>query len=107
MQDIINFINPSFIIIVVTLYCLGLFLKLYPKFKAEWAIPYILFVIAIVLTCLYAVFYMHMGFSAETIVYCIIQAILCAAVAVFGNELLKQLISKRGQDIESVGGKNE
>lgn len=95
MENILAFIQPELFILIVFLYCSGLFLKKWDGFKKEWMIPYILLGISFLITLAYVSIYLAEGFSPPVIVAVIIQSVLIAAVAVFGNELLKQVLVKR------------
>ena len=98
--DVIQqFIRPELFILAAFLWCLGLFLKTAPWFKAEWAIPFILLFVSFVVTISYLAIVGGQGFTPTTIVIGCIQAVLIAALAVFGNELLKQTLQKRLNDI--------
>lgn len=97
MENILEFVRPELFILIVFLYCAGLFLKKWDGFKKEWTIPYILLGISIVITMAYVSIYLGEGFSPPVIVAALIQAVLIAAVAVFGNELLKQFLVKRNE----------
>jgi hypothetical protein len=97
-EIILEYIRPELFILVAFLWCIGLFLKLAPWFKQDWQIPYILLLISIIFTILYISIVNGQGFAAAVIIAAIIQAVLIAALAVFGNELLKQAIQKRIDD---------
>jgi hypothetical protein len=90
-----DFIRPELFIIIVFIYCVGRFLKLNKKFNNDWMIPYILLGVSFLITLAYVSFVLGEGFSPPVIVAVIIQAVLIAAVAVFGNELIKQVLFKR------------
>jgi hypothetical protein len=95
MENILDFIRPELFILIVFLYCIGLFLKLHNGFKKDWMIPYILLGVSFLITLAYVSFVLGEGFAPDVIVAVIIQAVLIAAVAVFGNELIKQVLVKR------------
>ena len=97
---IAQFIRPELFILIVFLWCLGLFLKKAPWFKAEWVIPFLLLGISVVITVVYMAIVNEQGFTPVVIVTGLIQAVLIAAVAVFGNELIKQGFNKRLADKE-------
>jgi len=97
MENILAFIRPELFILIVFLYCAGLFLKKWDGFKNEWTIPYILLGLSVLITMAYVCIYLAEGFSPPVIVAVIIQSVLIAAVAVFGNELLKQVLVKRNE----------
>lgn len=100
MELILKFIKPELFILVVFLWCLGLFLKKAPWFKAEWAIPFILLGVSVIFTIVYIAVVLGEGFLPEVIITGIIQATIIAALAVFGNELIKQGTVKRKEDKE-------
>jgi hypothetical protein len=95
---IIEFIRPELFLLIVFLWCIGLFFKKAPWFYADWMIPFILLGISIIMTIVYMAVVVGEGFTAVVIVTGIIQAVLIAAVAVFGNELIKQITVKRKED---------
>lgn len=95
MENILEFIRPELFILVVFLYCVGMFLKINEAFNKNWMIPYILLAVSFVITLAYVSIFLGEGFGAQVIVAVIIQAVLIAAVTVFGNELIKQVLVKR------------
>lgn len=95
MENILEFIRPELFILIVFLYCVGLFLKLNKGFKQEWAIPYILLTVSFIITLAYVCIVLEEGFLPPVIVAVVIQSVLIAAVTVFGNELIKQILVKR------------
>ena len=97
---VIEFIRPELLIITVFLWCLGLFFKKAPFFKAEWLIPFVLLGISIVTTIIYIAIVCGEGFAPTVIVTGFIQGVVIAALSVFGNEVLKQVTSKRYEDLE-------
>ncbi|MDW7673799.1 MAG: phage holin family protein [Bacillota bacterium] len=97
-ESVISFIRPELFILIVFLWCLGLFLKRAPWFNDEWSIPFILLGISLIVTVIYMAIVLGLGFNPEVIVTGIVQAVIIAALAVFGNELLKQGIVKRQAD---------
>ena len=100
LEIVQQFIKPELFILAAFLWCLGLFLKTAPWFKAEWAIPFILLAVSFVVTISYLAIVGGQGFTPTTIVMGCIQAVLIAAMAVFGNELLKQMLKKRLNDVD-------
>lgn len=97
-EEILSFIRPELFILVVFLYALGLFLKKAPWFKQDWEIPFILLGVSLVMTIVYMAIVIGSGFTAVTFVTGIVQAVLIVAVAVFGNEAIKQIMTKRKED---------
>jgi len=85
MDNILSFIRPELFILVIFLYCVGLFLKLYKGFNKDWMIP---------MTLAYVCIFMDEGFAPPVIVAVIIQSVLIAAVTVFGNELIQQVLRR-------------
>jgi len=98
MSIVLEFIRPELFILALFLWCIGLFLKTAPWFKSEWMIPFILLGVSLVVTVVYIAIVNGQGFTTVVFVTGIIQAVLIAAVAVFGNELIKQGLVKRKDD---------
>ncbi len=98
MQDLIEYIDPRLFILVVFIWGLGLFLKLYPKFKAEYLIPTILLLVSMTFTILWMAIMLDGGFTAKVMLSGIVQGLLIASLAVFGNEQIKQLMRRRKDD---------
>jgi hypothetical protein len=98
MSIIAKYIRPELLIVVIFLWCLGLFLKKAPWFKEEWMIPFILLGVSIIVTIPYIAIVLVGGFSWALIISGLIQAVIIAALAVFGNETIKQAVVKRLQD---------
>lgn len=96
MEQILSFIQPELFILVFFLYSIGLFLKLYEGFNRTWMIPYILLTISFFITLAYVSILMDAGFSPPVLVAVIIQSVLIAAVTVFGHELIKQALHRKG-----------
>lgn len=82
---VMEFINPELVAVVVACWIIGYVLKKTPKVP-DWSIVYIVTLIAI----LFAV--LMLGF----VITSFIQGILCGAVAVYGNQLVKQ--AKKGAE---------
>ena len=97
-EQIMQYIRPELFILIIFIWIVGLFLKKAPVFKAEWAIPFVLWAVALIFTLLYVAVVIGEGFGAPVIVANIIQGTLIAGVAVFFNELLKQSTVKRKLD---------
>ena len=95
MSIILEYIKPELFILVIFLYCIGLFLKLWSGFNKDWMIPYVLLIISFVITLAYLGVLKGEGFSGPVIVAAVIESVLIAAVAVFGNELIQQVTVKR------------
>lgn len=84
---IMEFINPELLIVVAACWVLGYILKKTPKVP-DWTIIYAVTVVAV--AC--AIFVL--GFTPQSV----LQGILCGAVAVYGNQLVKQ--AKKSGDEE-------
>lgn len=95
MDHVFSFIQPELFILVIFLYCVGLFLKLFKGFQKEWMIPYLLLLISFVITLAYIAIYLGEGFSASVVIAAVIQSVLVAAVTVFGNELISQFMKRK------------
>jgi hypothetical protein len=95
VETIIESIRPELGILIVFLYCVGLFLKKWEGFTKEWMIPYILLGVSFLITLAYVSIYLGEGFGPPIIVAVVIQSVLISAITVFGNELLKQVLIKR------------
>ena len=95
MDNILGFIKPELFILVIFLYCVGLFLKLWSGFNKNWMIPYILLLVSFLITLAYVCILKGEGFGGPVLVSVLIQSVLIAAVTVFGNELIQQVTVKR------------
>ena len=93
---ILQFIRPELLIVVVACYILGMFLK--QSKMNDWLIPYILLLFAIFLTIAYIAIVLGEGFTAKVIVVGIIQGLFAAALAVYGNQLIKQAIEGKTKE---------
>ncbi len=91
MELVANYLDVRLMIIVVFLYIVGLFLKQVPWFKANWAIPILLWMLGIFITFLYTAYVLGDGLLPSTLIVSIIQGTLTAAMAVFGYEIIKQI----------------
>ncbi|MDH6370537.1 uncharacterized membrane protein YoaK (UPF0700 family) [Paenibacillus sp. PastF-3] len=80
-----NFIKPELLIVVAVCWIFGYMLKQTPRVP-DWTIIYVVTLVAIILVVLIT------GFNVDSV----LQAILCSAVAVYGNQLVKQ--TKKGTD---------
>lgn len=101
--SILQFVRPELFILIVFIWCLGLFLKKAPWFTDEWKIPFILLFIAVMFAILYIAIVIGEGFTAPVIVSAIIQGVIIGALAVFGNEAIKQYFVKRLEDSSRKG----
>lgn len=86
----LQFIKPELLIVVIACYALGIFLK--QSALKNWLIPYILLIFAIVLTITYMAIVLGEGFTGKVIVIGLIQGLFAAALAVYGNQLIKQAV---------------
>ncbi|MNC10277.1 hypothetical protein D3C75_579160 [compost metagenome] len=82
-----NFIKPELLVVVAVCWVVGYILKQTPRVP-DWTIIYAVTVVAVVLVSL------TMGFTPESI----LQGVLCGAVAVYGNQLVKQTTKKSGDE---------
>ncbi|WP_237087001.1 phage holin family protein [Paenibacillus ihbetae] len=82
-----EYINAELVGVVLACWIIGYVLKQTPLIP-DWSIIYLVTIIAIVFAC------MLLGFTVQSV----IQGILCGAVAVFGNQLVKQ--GKKGVEGE-------
>ena len=98
MGQALEFIRPELSILILFIYCVGLFLKLNKDFDREWMIPYFLLGLSFFMTLAYVAIVLGEGITAAVLVAVTIQSVLIAAVAVFGNELIKQVLYKRKSD---------
>lgn len=78
-----GFISEQMLVLIPVLWVIGAVLK-YNKNLPDWAIVYILPVIAVILA------FLVVGITVEAF----IQGILVAGVAVFGHQLVKQVKKK-------------
>ena len=83
METRIKFIPEKLLILVASLYVIGMFLKKTPKIK-DWSIPWILLVLGISFSI------PIMGFNATSI----LQGIICSFGAIATNQLVKQTVNK-------------
>ncbi len=104
MSIITDFIRPELLILGVVLYALGAFLKLLPAFKREWAIPFILLGVSVVLCPVYMLVILHLQPVGEVVLSGAIQGVLLAALCVFANQMIKQAVNKRVVDGQASKG---
>jgi len=90
---VLQFVRPELIIVAIACYVLGMFLK--GSTIKDWLIPIILLIFAIVLTILYISVVLGEGFTGKVFIVGFIQGLFAAALAVYGNQLLKQLTEKQ------------
>ena len=87
--NIMNFIQVELILIIAVTYALGLFLKS-ARGVWDWLIPFVLLGFAVTFSILYKAIMLAEGFTPETILGGFLYGILVAAIAVFGNQIIKQ-----------------
>lgn len=92
--DIINMIPAELLIIAVVVYCLAEFAKRTEKVPS-WGIPIFVLVAAIILTVIYSAIVLDYGMTSKTVVNGIIYGVLIASIAVYCNQLFKQIFIKR------------
>lgn len=97
-MDWTELITPELIFLVAFVYVVGLFLKKLPAFRAEWTIPLVLWLVAIVAAILVLAIQLGQSFTPATILSGALQGTFIAAVAVFGNQIFKQITDKRLDD---------
>jgi len=101
---VLEFVRPELFILIIFIWSLGLFLKKAPWFTGEWKIPFILLAVSVVFAILYIAVVIGEGLTAPVIISAVIQGVIIAALAVFGNEAIKQYFIKRPEDTEKGGG---
>lgn len=85
MDMIRSFIDPELAVVVIVCWVVGYVLKRTPRIP-DWSIVYAVTLVAVGLTI------WLLGFGPNSIV----QGVLCGAVAVYSNQLVKQT-GKRGE----------
>lgn len=88
----LQFMKPELLIVMVACYVLGMFLK--ASVMKDWLIPYLLLAFGIALMISYMAIVLGGGFTGKVIIEGFIQGLFAAALAVYGNQLIKQLIQK-------------
>lgn len=86
-MDFTEFIKPELLVLIPALYGLGAVIKHIEAIKDNY-IPLILMVVSMILTCLYVLG--TEGVSAVSVFTAIVQGFICAAAAVYTNQLIKQ-----------------
>lgn len=86
-MDFTTYVKPELAVLIPALYGLGLVLKNMKKISDNF-IPAILTVVAMALACFYVLG--TEGVTFTSIVTGVVQGILCAAGAVYTNQLYKQ-----------------
>lgn len=83
---IMEFVNPELLVVVAACWIIGYVLKQTPKVP-DWTIIYAVTVVAVAFAIV------MLGFTPQSV----LQGILCGAVSVYGNQLVKQA-KKSGDD---------
>ena len=86
-MDFTTYVKPELAVLIPALYGLGLILKNTKKISDNY-IPAILTAVSMVLTCFYVLG--TEGVTFANIVAGVVQGIVCAAGAVYTNQLYKQ-----------------
>ena len=97
-MDLTQFLKPELAALVAILYVIGIMLKKAQK-VADASIPFVLLIIAVPMTLLWAFINYPISTPQEVAVLiytAIIQAVICVAVAVYVNQMIKQA-SKTGE----------
>ncbi len=98
-MEYIDFIRPELATLIPLLYVFGMILKEASFVRDNW-IPLILGVIGIIIAACYVCGDVA-GFSLTAIATAVTQGILCAGVAVYGNQIFKQM--KKGKEEKEDG----
>lgn len=94
--DIMSLIPAQLVILIVFIYCLGMFLKKTNKFP-DWLIPITLLIASIIVTIAYTAISLGAGLSGKIIVDGIIYGVLVASVAVYCNQVIKQILERNNE----------
>ena len=86
-MDFSNYVSPELLVLIPVLYGLGSVIKKTEGVKDNY-IPAILTVVGVILSCLYVLG--TEGFTLVSLFTSLVQGILVAAGAVYGNQLIKQ-----------------
>lgn len=88
----LELIDPEILFLVAFIYVIGVFLKSIEKLDNKF-IPLCLWVIAIVISIFY--YFIDGGLLVSQIIFNgLVQGTFVAGVAVFGNQMVKQLLAK-------------
>ena len=90
-MDFMEYVNVELVVLVAALYALGCMLKQTKAVKDNY-IPLILTGAGVVLSCLYV--FSAEGFTGLNVFTGIVQGVICAAAAVYTNQLIKQSSKK-------------
>lgn len=94
LELIIEYLDPSLFILVLFAYIVGVFLK-QGKFLSNRFIPVVLWGLSILMTILWFGVINGKGFTIALFIIGTVQGTLVAALAVFGNQVFKQLTKKK------------
>lgn len=100
MTDYLQFIKPELLVLIPVLYFIGVWCKASNHIK-DWLIPFILMSISIVLTATYLIsmeFASAGNLVAAYIFTSVVQGTLCAAAAVFTENVKRQITVGRKED---------
>ena len=99
-MDITTYIKPELLVLVPVLIVIGAVIKHYTQTDNKW-IPLVLTVIGVVLSAVWVLGTMPIVAWADVamaILTSIVQGVLVAGAAVYGNQLYKQLGSNSKED---------
>lgn len=86
-MDFTTYVKPELAVLIPALYGLGLIMKHTEKIKDNF-IPAILAVVSMALCCLYVLG--TEGITTTSVFTALVQGFVCAAAAVYTNQLYKQ-----------------
>lgn len=92
--DFMSLIPAELLIIAVVVYCIAEFVKRTEKVPS-WFIPIFVLILAIVLTVIYSAVSLDQGLTGKTVVNGVIYGVLIASIAVYCNQVFKQIFVKR------------
>jgi len=101
--DYLKFIKPELLVLIPVLYAIGVWFKNSSVIK-DWKIPFILTGVSVFLTALYLLgteFPAVGSLVAAYIFTAIVQGVLCAAGAVFTQNVVKQ--ATVGREADNLG----
>lgn len=87
MKELQEYIAPELFVLIPVLYLIGMALKRFGRFPDKF-IPIILGLIGIVFAMTYE--FSILGFSWAAVYASLIEGVLCAGSAVYGNQIVKQ-----------------
>lgn len=111
-EALVQYIRPELVIVTIVLYFIGNALRQCPYVKNE-LIPFVLGIISIFICAIYilAVDPVEGGYQQVLIAIfsIIIQGVCCAAASVYGDQLVKQSLKLKSENVEKTphtGGVN-